>query len=280
MNSLLRSSLGWPIVLSAFAVVLSSNVSAVSQSDATGQAAANSAQPTEKESVKIQPYTGKPIFLEEAEVIAAPSIVRRETIKEQFKDTGKVRVEREVAVFSDDHLEAEGAYREYHPNGQLFVEGQFKNGRQDGVWTYFFENGQVNRKSTYADGKLNGSWDVFRADGTLSAKRSFKNGVRDGDWASYDATGKQPLTEEHYANGKETGVWKIWFPNGKQKQEFGFKDGVPDGKRTEWDETGAKRSEMTFVNGKVDGTATGWAPDGSKIVREFKDGRLIGESRQ
>jgi antitoxin component YwqK of YwqJK toxin-antitoxin module len=233
----------------------------------------------EKEGVKIRPYTGKPIYLDEPELVAAPTVVGRDVIKEQYKD-GKLRIEREIAKYSDDHIEAEGTYREYHPNGQLFVEGQFRRGRQNGDWTYHFENGQLNRKVTYNEGKLNGAWDVFRADGTLSTKRGFKDGQRDGAWVTYDKTGKQPLTEEHYVSGKEDGTWKVWYPTGQLKLQFGFKQGVPDGVRTEWDEKGNKRSELTMVNGKVHGTATGWSADGKKIIREYKDGRLIKESKE
>jgi len=237
-------------------------------------------EPASQESVKIEPYTGEPIYLDEPAVVAAPTLVRREMAPpEKYKD-GKVRIEREVAYYSDDHLEAEGIYREYHPNGQLFIEGQYRRGRQHGEWTYWFDNGQVNRKATYNDGKPDGAWEVFRADGTLSAKRSFKDGLRDGAWVTYEATGKQPLTEENYIGGKEDGVWKAWFPNGQQKQQFGYKQGVRDGTRTEWDEKGEKQTEMTFADGKLHGTATRWFADGRTIVQVYKNGRLESESKQ
>lgn len=230
-----------------------------------------------KESVKVKPYTGPPIFLEEVEQVAEPSIMRREVVTDKFKD-GKIRVEREIAHFSDNHFEADGKYKEFYPNGQVFVEGQYNRGRQDGEWVFYFDNGQLNRKATFNNGKPDGPRDIYRADGTMLAKRGFADGLRDGDWITYDATGKKPISEEHYVKGKEDGVWKYWHPNGKQKQQLSLKQGVRHGATTEWDDKGEKRFEANFVDGKLDGTATRWFPDGRKIVQEYKEGKLVSQS--
>lgn len=230
-------------------------------------------------SVKIEPYTGPPIYLEEPEVIAKPTIVTRDNLPEKYDDGKTIRVERQVAHYSDNNFAADGNYREYYPSGKPFIEGKFKEGRQVGDWTYYFENGTVNRKATYADGKANGSWEIHREDGTLAAKRGFKDGIRDGEWITYDATGKQPLSEEHYANGKEDGTWKVWFANGKQKQQATFKDGKREGTSTEWNDKGDKLIEADYADNKLNGTATRYLPDGKKMTQTYKDGRFVSESK-
>jgi antitoxin component YwqK of YwqJK toxin-antitoxin module len=233
-----------------------------------------------QERVTIQPYNGPPIFLDEREVIVPPSMVGREKITEKFDGSDKVRVEREVAKFSDNHYEPDGLYREYYPNGQTFAEGTFSRGRQQGEWTYYHENGKVNRKATYKDGQPDGAWEVYRADGTLAAKRAYDDGKRDGEWIVYNDKGDAPLREEHYADGKRDGVWKVWFPNGKLKQEIGFQAGVQHGKTAEWDENGKQRGEINYVDGKLHGTATLWTPDGRKVVQKYDAGRLVSEEKQ
>lgn len=230
-------------------------------------------------SVKIKPYTGPPIYLDEPEVVAAPKIVSRETVSDKYGD-GKLRVERQIARYSDDHFEADGFYREYYPNGQKFVEGQFRNGRQHGEWTFWFDNGQQNRKATYDSGQPDGAWEVHRADGTLAAKRGFRRGLRDGEWITYDDTGKTPLREEHYVDGKADGVWKVWYPSGQLAQQIGYKQGLQHGTSTEWNDKGEKRRELSYVDNKPDGAATLWLPDGHKIIQQYKNGRLQSESRQ
>jgi antitoxin component YwqK of YwqJK toxin-antitoxin module len=228
----------------------------------------------------IKPYDGPPIYLDEPEVIAEPTIVRREMVPPEKYPDGKVRVEREVAYFSDNHLEADGIYREFHPNGKPFIEGQYQRGRQHGEWTYYFDDGKVNRKVLYNNGQPDGAWDVFRADGTLSAKRSFKSGIRDGEWITYDETGKKPLREEHYVNGKPDGVWKIWFPGGKLKQQFVFKEGLRHGQSIEWNENGDKLIEINYAENKLHGPAMQRLTDGRTIVQEYKDGRLVKQEKR
>jgi antitoxin component YwqK of YwqJK toxin-antitoxin module len=234
--------------------------------------------PRAQDSVKIEPYKGPPIFLDEPEKIGvAPTIVTRETIKEKLGDG---RVEREVAHYSDNSFAADGSYKEFHPNGKVFIEGQFRKGKQEGEWTYYFDNGQVNRKSSYKNGKPNGSWEINRADGTLQAKRGFKDGLRDGEWMTYDDTGKKPKSEEHYIAGEPDGVWKTWYPSGQQRQQGSFKNGKRNGASVEFDEKGQKIMEAEYVDNKLNGTATRWFPDGRKVVQTYEAGKLKSESKQ
>lgn len=231
------------------------------------------------DAIKIEPYTGPPIYLEETAQVAAPTIVARENVKENYRDGKTVRFERGIAKYSDDSYVADGSYLEFHPNGKPFVTGQYKEGKQVGEWVYTFDNGQVNRTVIYVDGKLDGKWDVFRADGTLAAKRGFKLGVRDGEWITYDATGKQPVTEEHYADGKQDGVWKIWFSNGKLQRQVSLKQGKRNGASSEWNDKGQPVIEANYAEDKLHGTVTRWLSDGKKVVQTYKNGRFESESK-
>jgi antitoxin component YwqK of YwqJK toxin-antitoxin module len=274
-----RSKLAWGLVAAVAAgsfVWSSHSWAADSKSSAAGSADSDNSR---ENSVKIEPYTGPPIYLEEQEQVAKPTIVTRDNLPEKYDDGKTIRVEREVAHYSDNNFAADGKYREYYPSGKPFVEGQFKEGRQTGDWTYYYDNGQVNRKSTYADGKLDGAWEIHREDGSLQSKRGFKDGVRDGEWITYDSTGKQPISEEHYANGKEDGVWKVWYPNGKLKQQATFKTGKRDGTSAEWNDKGDKLIEAEYADGKLNGTATRYLPDGKTLTQTYKDGRFVSESK-
>jgi antitoxin component YwqK of YwqJK toxin-antitoxin module len=239
-----------------------------------GQALA--AAPASGESGKIEPGTA--IYLDEPEKVGInPKIVTRETIKEKLGDG---RVEREVAHYSDNSFAADGSYREFHPNGKPFIEGQFRKGKQEGEWKYYFDNGQLNRTANFKDGKPNGSWEIKRADSTLQAKRGFKDGLRDGEWITYDDTGKKPKSEEHYVAGEQDGVWKFWYPNGQLKQHDSFKAGKRHGTSVEFDDKGQKTLELEYVDGKLNGTVTRWLRDGHKIVQTYEADKLKSESKQ
>lgn len=227
--------------------------------------------------VRIEPYTGPPIFLEEKKVIAPPALVSRDPPFVDKYDNGQVRVERQVAKYSDNHFESDGFYREYYPDGKPFVQGQFVRGRQDGEWTYWYDNGQANRRVNYRNGQLHGKWEIYHPNGNLLAEREYDNGLRDGKWVTYDETGQQALREDSYVKGSSEGVWKLWYPNGNPRREITLKKGVQNGVTTDWTESGEKSREITWVDGKLDGPATIWQADGSKIVRQYKDGLLVSE---
>jgi antitoxin component YwqK of YwqJK toxin-antitoxin module len=272
--------------ISCFAVATTILVAACFVSPAAAAATdqpANTAPATSNEDskpdegIEIKPYTGAPIFLDEPATPPESSLVGRSAQNDKYPD-GKIRIERQIAKYSDNHFVADGFYHEYYASGQKFVDGQYKSGRPDGQWTYFYDNGTQNRQVTFKDGQPDGTWDVHRADGSLMATRSFKLGKRDGTWTIYDDTGKQPLRVESYADGKADGEWKLWFPSGQLQRQIGFKQGERHGLANEWDEKGKPRIEMIYVDGKLDGTATSWTSDGRKIVQQFKDGKPVAET--
>ena len=47
-----------------------------------------------------------------------------------------------------------GEYLIYYPGGALAVEGQFLDGKKEGVWAQYGENGEKSREVYYVDGVL------------------------------------------------------------------------------------------------------------------------------
>jgi antitoxin component YwqK of YwqJK toxin-antitoxin module len=227
----------------------------------------------------VKPYTGPPIYLDEPPAAVLPTLVERKTVTDKYP-SGEVRCERQVARFSDDHLEADGFYREYYKSGQLFAEGQYLRGRQQGDWTFYHENGTADRKVRFENGLPDGEVDVYRDDGTLAIKRVFAKGKRTGAWVTYDRTGKQPLREENYEDGEPNGLWKSYFSSGQLQREIPIKNGKRDGLAREWNADGSERGELSYVDGVLDGTTTIWMADGRKIVRTYKQGSLVSETLQ
>ncbi len=228
-----------------------------------------------RESVIIQPYKGPPIYLNEPPVPPPATIVaERKPHETKYKD-GTIHIERQITRYSDDRIENDGMYREYFPNGQLFVEGEYVKGEQQGKWVYWHDNGQQCRTVNYQNGLPDGSWAVSRADGTLDSKRSFEAGKRDGEWINYDNTGELKLNLSNYRDGQPHGIWNEWFPSGQQKRDMQFKDGKREGKAIEWDGEGNKRAEAHYKDGKFHGLVSQWSADGEKFVQEFDQGRPV-----
>ena len=98
----------------------------------------------------------------------------------------------------------EGAWVEYHKNGQLFSKGNYKIGKRDGAWVAYHRNGKLLRKSNYKDGKAEGVYVSYHDNGQLYDKGHLKNGKKEGAWASYyeDGTVFKLLTET-FKDGKK-----------------------------------------------------------------------------
>jgi antitoxin component YwqK of YwqJK toxin-antitoxin module len=214
------------------------------------------------------------IYLEEPTAFPPPVVVQSGPLEDKYED-GKVRIRREVRKMSDDTLVNHGAFLEFYPNGQKFVEGAYESGVHHGTWTYWHDNGQICKSIVFKQGRADGAWEVYRADGTLQAKKSYKDNKRDGLWVTYHDDGKTPLAEETYVNGVREGLSRAYFANGKTQREVIYKNNLPDGLFTEWDESGRKVAEVEFKDGKKHGRFVMYRADGRVIEQQYEDGRLL-----
>ena len=46
-----------------------------------------------------------------------------------------------------------GAYREYHPNGELKIKGRYKADQKQGTWKYYNEAGKLTDRKKFENGK-------------------------------------------------------------------------------------------------------------------------------
>jgi antitoxin component YwqK of YwqJK toxin-antitoxin module len=258
-----------------FAAILSSAFIANSARAQETSGSSNLPAAADRETAKIEPYTGPPIYLPEKVQVEAAWVSKR--VDRTPYDDGKPKIEREISTFSDERMVNDGYYREFFANGQLFLEGQYERGTPVGEWKYFHDNGQLARSVKFEDGKPAGEVEVRRADGTVEAKRAFSQGKRNGQWTIFDSTGEKPVREEHYVDGQPDGVWKIWHDSGQQAQEISFQSGKRHGLTTEWDKDGVKRGEVNFAEGLRDGKSTIWTPDGKVIEQTYRAGKLVNE---
>ena len=205
-------------------------------------------------------------------------MVDRTVQSDKYPD-GKLRIERQVAKYSDNHFVADGFYREYYPNGQKFVDGQYKAGRPDGEWTYWHENGTVNRKSDLQGrparrhlGSPSRRW-FSRRHAQLQARQARR---RLDNLRRYRQAA--PSRRKLCRSAKPTASGKSGSPPANSNVKSASSRAIATALAIEWDEKGNKRIEMNYAAGKLDGTATTWTPDGRKITQEFKDGKPVADS--
>lgn len=93
-----------------------------------------------------------------------------------------------------------GMFIVYNDSGGRMIEGNYRDGVQEGDWTMWYENGQ------------------------RSAIDHYQNGLQDGWHISWYANGRKAL-EGSYREGKREGVWTRWDPSGLTSKEIRYKDG-------------------------------------------------------
>ena len=59
-------------------------------------------------------------------------------------------------------------------NGQIEQEGNYKDDKLDGKWTYWHENGQIEQEGNYKDDKLDGKWTYWHENGQIEQKEITK----------------------------------------------------------------------------------------------------------
>ena len=76
---------------------------------------------------------------------------------------------------------------EYHPNHNIFIEGNFKNGKREGEWKSWHDNGNLWSVGTFKADIQVGTTMTYYENGNLRYSGSYnKNGDRTGRWKFYD----------------------------------------------------------------------------------------------
>ena len=69
-----------------------------------------------------------------------------------------------------------GPYVGYYETGKKEAEGQFKNGQQDGLWTWWHANGQKSEEGHYKNGELDGLVTEWWKNGQKHSETHYKDG--------------------------------------------------------------------------------------------------------
>ena len=72
-----------------------------------------------------------------------------------------------------------GKWVEYDRDGQIVVEGEYKEGRKwNGKWVWYYENAQIKSEGNYKNGELDGKWVRYDEEGNITSERCYEMGKR------------------------------------------------------------------------------------------------------
>ena len=66
-----------------------------------------------------------------------------------------------------------GVQKTYYPNGVLWLELTYKNGKLEGIQKSYFENGKIQTEDEYKNDKRNGQYKGYSSNGNLYVEYTF-----------------------------------------------------------------------------------------------------------
>jgi hypothetical protein len=104
-------------------------------------------------------------------------------------------------------------------------EGNYRDGKQEGQWTFWHNNGKISSSGEFKDGMHQGKWIIYYINGQKAAESEYNRDLLHGAYSQYFKNG-QKWTEGQYKDGQKSGHWIFYCEDGTKKQEGDLVDGV------------------------------------------------------
>ena len=172
-----------------------------------------------------------------------------------------------------------GVWKKYYPNKRIRYQGQFKDGKEIGVFKYYDISDSrfpiIIKKFNEENDSVAVSF--FSISGKKQSEGIFINKKRVGKWVYYfdkDNT----MSTEFYTDGKLNGKVINYYPNGKPTEITNYKMGVKEGLSQKFSSAGILIEEVYYKNDKENGIAKYFELNGNlKETGVYKNGKRIGE---
>jgi len=186
--------------------------------------------------------------------------INEKCIQKGYYNDKKLAYIREGKLIEDYNLLPNGKYVEYYKNGNIKLQGNYKEGRRDGEFKTFLKNGKSAGSVIYEDGKI--------------IKSTLIKAMKDN--ASFSL-----VTDITYILDTSHTIKKVDFENGLLKTYFIFdKNGVSNGDSIEYYEEGNIKSIIPFKNDIVDGLTISYYENGNiKEEVHYKNNKMNGEAK-
>ena len=123
-----------------------------------------------------------------------------------------------------------GKWVYFFPNGTIFSEEFYTNGKLEGTLKNYYKNGNTLEITQYSNGLKNGISEKFSDQEVLIEKVNYKNDILNGKGMYFELNGD--LKEEGiYSDGKRFGEWEF-YTGGKKVSKKEKKEGNKFNKKT------------------------------------------------
>ena len=172
-----------------------------------------------------------------------------------------------------------GVWKKYYPNKRIRYTGEFKNGKEIGVFKFYditTSKFPVILK-TFSESSDSVFVQFFTRKGTLESKGYLLGKKRVGVWEYYFSTGKL-MSKEHYKNGLLDGELINYYPDGTITEKSNYKNGLQHGISQKYSSKSILIEEVEYLNGKPNGVAKYFELNGNlKETGSYKNGKRVGK---
>jgi len=143
-----------------------------------------------------------------------------------------------------------GKYTEYHDNGKIRTQGQYKEGNPDGSWSHFHFNGRVYEQGIYRNNIKDSLWQQWDDHGKLTKESLYDYGA-DNPFApvrekEYNAAGLLVSSKE--INADKQAILQEWSPQGNLMRYVRYSNGM----QMNWNNADYREFEKNWYdNGQV-----------------------------
>lgn len=174
----------------------------------------------------------------------------------------------------------EGEWKGYYDSKNLKYEGNFKNGKEVGVFRFYEDDKKNNLSATMDYSKdANLSYATFFIDGNKMSEGWYNTDKKKvGEWIYYHKGGERINSKEFYVNGILDGERTVYYKSGNISEIIRYKMGERHGESVQLSEDGIELRKEPYENGKLNGWAIYKNADGSLNKKgQFIHGELQGK---
>ena len=115
----------------------------------------------------------------------------------------ELEIRESIWYLKDSETPYTGKVYSLHPNGQKKQEGNFKEGKLDGLYVEWYENGQKAVESNMKNGKPDGVWVNWHENGRKKSEINWKDGIKvEGSAKYWNSKGEPVATYKEAINIK------------------------------------------------------------------------------
>jgi antitoxin component YwqK of YwqJK toxin-antitoxin module len=160
-----------------------------------------------------------------------------------------------------------GVWQKNYNNGKIRYVGQFKNGKEIGVFKFYSALSSEHPVAikTFEDDSNLAKVSFYTVKGVLQSKGLMDGKKRIGLWKYFQEDGKKLLSEENYKNGVLEGKSVTYYKSGKVAEMVFYKNDKLDGNAKRYAESGNLLDDLNYKKGKLNGLAKYYNIEGELI---------------